>query len=259
MTESHRPAQPTGPPPRQGEPRRDVLREQAAWLQQQQPAYLIAALGRPGSRDWQMLALEIERYRRAAGVTSRACALGGVPGSPEEAGRWDRLADRIAAYQGVRTLTFDDLCVFPAQAAHRREQAALSRLEDHRWLGVMSPRETQTIARMPTLVLRRHVSFAAGLLAERPAERSARLIAVQAELAAARAYQADHKAAVEQAGARRRLQATIGVHGAALARLATVQRRLERQQAELRQQASRRLRWDSPLPAPAGDRTAQRL
>src|SRR6266545_4383220 len=168
MTESHRPAQPTGPPPRQGEPRRDVLREQAAWLQQQQPAYLIAALGRPGSRDWQMLALEIERYRRAAGVTSRACALGGVPGSPEEAGRWDRLADRIAAYQGVRTLTFDDLCVFPAQAAHRREHAAL-------------------------------------------------------------------------------------------ARLATVQRRLERQQAELRQQASRRLRWDSPLPAPAGDRTAQRL
>jgi len=37
---------------------------------------------------------------------------------------------------------------------------------------------------MPTLVLRRHVSFAARLLSERPGDRSARLPAVKAEFMA---------------------------------------------------------------------------
>jgi len=56
-----------------------VLAAQAEWLEWQQPAYLVAALGRPKSLEWRALALEIERYRRASGITSRVSALGAPP------------------------------------------------------------------------------------------------------------------------------------------------------------------------------------
>src|SRR6266508_2327141 len=183
---------------------RDVLSRQAAWLEQRQPAYLVAALGRPGSAEWRGLALEIERYRRGAGITSRACALGALPGDTAGAGEWLRLAGRIARYQGVNRVGFEDLCVFPAEAERLREQAALSLLEDRRWLGALAAGEIQTIIRMPTLVLRRHVSFAVGLLRDRPADRSARLSGVEAELVAVRANQGPHQAAVREASARLR-------------------------------------------------------
>src|SRR6266542_4311293 len=203
---------------------RDVLSRQAAWLEQRQPAYLVAALGRPGSAEWRGLALEIERYRRGAGITSRACALGALPGDTAGAGEWLRLAGRIARYQGVNRVGFEDLCVFPAEAERLREQAALSLLEDRRWLGALAAGEIQTIIRMPTLVLRRHVSFAVGLLRDRPADRSARLSGVEAGLVAVRANQ--------------------GPHQAALDRLGLAQRRLEQEQTEARQAARQRSRWD---------------
>src|SRR6266508_126830 len=226
---------------------RDVLSRQAAWLEQRQPAYLVAALGRPGSAEWRGLALEIERYRRGAGITSRACALGALPGDTAGAGEWLRLAGRIARYQGVNRVGFEDLCVFPAEAERLREQAALSLLEDRRWLGALAAGEIQTIIRMPTLVLRRHVSFAVGLLRDRPADRSARLSGVEAELVAVRANQGPHQAAVREASARLvavRLEATMAVHQAALDRLGLAQRRLEQEQTEARQAARQRSRWD---------------
>jgi hypothetical protein len=261
MTRPHPSAQPNDRTLPIGGPRRDVLEGQAAWLERQQPAYLVAALGRPGSPEWRGLALEIERYRRASGITSRACALGAQPEDTSGLKEWRPLAGRIARFQGVREVSFDDLCVFSAEPAHLQEQAALSLLEDRCWLRVLSPTEIQKIIRMPTLVLRRHVAFAAGLLSERPGDRSARLPAVEAEIADVRAHQAPHKAAVREAGVRlralrgrpaqevaaiaRRLEATILVHEAAVARLAVVQQRLERQQLEARAAAGQRSRWDA--------------
>src|SRR6266498_4626646 len=58
---------------------RGVLAAQARWLEEEQPAYLVTALGRPGSPAWRALALEIERYRRASGITSRVSTLGAAP------------------------------------------------------------------------------------------------------------------------------------------------------------------------------------
>src|SRR6266487_4863794 len=133
------PQQNDRPPP--GGPRRDVLQAQAAWLEQQQPAYLVATLGRPGPPGWRELAGEIERYRRASGITTRACALGAQPADTNEANQWSGLAGRIARYQGVKEVGFDDLCVFSAEPARLREQAALSLLEDRRWLGALSATE----------------------------------------------------------------------------------------------------------------------
>ena len=145
------------PPPDRGERppvgghRRDVLATQAEWLEQAQPAYLVAALGRPKSSKWRALALEIERYRRASGITSRVSALGAPPPAHAEERRdWPRLAGRIAQYQGVAAVSFDDLCVFLGQTHRLLLQAALSLLERRRWLGVLSPREVQKIVRMPT-------------------------------------------------------------------------------------------------------------
>jgi hypothetical protein len=49
MVESHQAQPPTGRPPvRTDMRRRDVLQPQVAWLEEEQPAYLVAALGRPG-------------------------------------------------------------------------------------------------------------------------------------------------------------------------------------------------------------------
>src|SRR6266536_1317434 len=237
---------------------RDVLSRQAAWLEQRQPAYLVAALGRPGSAEWRGLALEIERYRRGAGITSRACALGALPGDTAGAGEWLRLAGRIARYQGVNRVGFEDLCVFPAEAERLREQAALSLLEDRRWLGALAAGEIQTIIRMPTLVLRRHVSFAVGLLRDRPADRSARLSGVEAELVAVRANQGPHQAAVREASAR--LRALRGRSPGEPAGV-VAQRRLEQEQTEARQAARQRSRSDDRhrLPLAIGLYTAYEL
>jgi Ni/Co efflux regulator RcnB len=264
--------------PATGGPGREVLSGQAAWLERRQPAYLVAALGRPGSAEWRGLALEIERYRRGSGITSRACALGGLPGDAQGAGEWSRLTGRIARYQGVNEVGFEDLCVFRADAERVREQAALSLLEDRRWLGALSSREIQKIIRMPTLVLRRHVSYAVGLLGDRPADRSARLSGMEAEIGAVRANQGPHQAAVREAAARLRslrgrspgeqagavavrLEATMAVHQAALERLALVRRRLEREQTEARQAARQRSRWDDRhrLPLAIGLHSAYEL
>jgi Ni/Co efflux regulator RcnB len=271
------------PPPSHGRPAtgrlgRDVLSDQAAWLEQRQPAYLVAALGRPGSAEWRGLAGEIERYRRGSGITSRACALGGLPGDAEGAGEWSRLARRIARYQGVNEVGFEDLCVFPAAAERAREQAALSLLEDRRWLGALSSTEIQKIIRMPTLVLRRHISYAVGLLRDRPVDRSARLSVVEAELGAVRANARPHQAAVREASARLRslrprspgeqaetatvrLEATLAVHQAAVERLEVVGRGLEQEQTEAREAGRQRSRWDDRhhLPLAIGLHSAYEL
>jgi Ni/Co efflux regulator RcnB len=264
--------------PATGGPGRDVLSDQAVWLERRQPAHLVAALGRPGSPEWRGLALQIERYRRRSGIASRACALGGLPGDPEGAREWSRLARRIARYQGVREVGFEDLCVFPAAAQRRREQAALSLLEDRRWLGALSSTEIQKIIRMPTLVLRRHVSYAVGRLRDRPADRSARLQGLEAEIGAVRANQGPHQAAVREASARLRslrggspgepagpvavrLEATLAVHQAALERLELVRRGLEQEQTEARQAARQRSHWDDRhrLPLAIGLHSAYEL
>jgi Ni/Co efflux regulator RcnB len=278
MTYSHTP-QPPLAQPATGSSGRDVLSDQAAWLERRQPAYLVAALGRPGSAEWRELALEIERFRRGSGITSRACALGGLPGDPEGAGERSRLARRISRYQGVNELGFEDLCVFTAPAERVRDQAALSLLEDRRWLGALSATEIQTIIRMPTLVLRRHVSYAVGLLRDRPADRAARLPGVEAEIRAVRANQGPHQAAVREASARLRslrdrspsgeqvgtvavrLEATMAVHKAALERLELVRRGLEHEQTQARQAARDRSHWDDRhrLPLAVGLHSAYEL
>src|SRR6266542_1152949 len=249
------------PPPDPGErqpvggQRRDVLAAQAEWLEQEQPAYLVAALGRPKSSQWRALALEIERYRRASGITSRVSALGALPPAhTKERKDWPRLAGRIARYQGVAAVSFDDLCVFLGQTHRLQEQVALSLLESRRWLGVLSPREVQKIVRMPTLALRRHVIFAAVLLGKRPRNRSIRLSPVQAEIADVQAHEAAHEGAVREVRARLRalqgrpaqkvaaaavrLEARLQVHRAALARLSVVQRHVDGLQLELRRPAT---------------------
>jgi hypothetical protein len=221
----------------------------AEWLEQEQPAYLVAALGRPGSSAWRAVALEIERYRRASAITSRISALGPAPPARTSEGeQWQRLAHRIAQYQGVARVSLDDLCVVAGQMDRMQEQAALSRLEACRWLGVLTPREIQTIIRMPSLVLRRHVTFAALLLGGRP-RRSMRLSPLQVEIADLHAHRAAHEAAVRAAQARLRalqgrltqqvgaaavrLRAELEVHHAALARLPVVQREVDRLQRKL--------------------------
>jgi len=277
MTHSRPPPHP-GERPSLGGERRDVLETQAAWLEQEQPAYLVAALGRPRSSEWRALALEIERYRRASGITSRVAALGGPPPTRTKEGReWQQLAGRIAKYQGVTGIGFDEFCVFPGQMHCLQEQAALSLLESRRWLGVLSPAEIQTIIRMPTLVLRRHVTFAALLLGERPRSRSVRLAPVQAEIADVRAHQAAHEGAVRQARARLRalrgrpseevaapavrLEAKLQVHEAALARLAVLQRRVDRLQLEQRQAVNQHSRSNGlhQLPVAIGLHSAYEL
>jgi len=253
MTESDpaRTSESPWPPP--GGTGRDVLAAQAEWLEWQQPAYLVAALGRPKSLEWRALALEIERYRRASGITSRVSALGAPPPAHTKERRdWQRLAGTIAQHQGVAGVSFDDLCVLLGQTHRLQEQAALSLLESRRWLGVLSPREVQKILRMPTLALRRHVTFAAVLLGTRPRRWSVRLAPLQAEIADVKAHQATHEGAVREVRARLRalqgrpaqevaaaavrLEARLQVHQAALARLALVQRHVDRLQLELCQE-----------------------
>jgi hypothetical protein len=201
------------------------------------------------------LALEIERYRRSSGITSRACALAAAPPTGTNQGlQWLELAGKLAGHQGVRAVGFDDLCVFAGQTQRLQEQAALGLLESRRWLGVLSLREIQTITRMPSLVLRRHVTFAALLLGERGRRQSTSLAPLQAEITDVRAHQAAHEAAAREASARLRalrgrpaeqvaaavvrLQAKLEVHQAALARLALVQRQVDRLQREMRQEQS---------------------
>lgn len=107
MIDSHPQPQPDGPPT-DGQ-RLDPLRVQAVWLEREQPPYLVAALGRPGSSAWRALALEIDGYRRALGITSRVAALGPVaPARSSRGMEWLRLAQRIAQYQGVTRVDFDD-------------------------------------------------------------------------------------------------------------------------------------------------------
>jgi hypothetical protein len=223
------------------------------------------------------LAGEIERYRHGSAITSHACALGAQPGDADGAMEWTRLAGRIARYQGVNQVGFEDLCVFPTEAVRVGEQAALSQLEGRRWLGALSPAEIQKIIGMPTLVLRRHVSFAVGLLSERPGDRSAELPGLEAQLIGVRANRGPHQAAVREAGARLRalggrpaqevggaavrLEATIGVHQAAVARLENMRGRLERQQFEARQAVGERSGWDDRhrLPLAIGLHSAYEL
>ena len=256
MTESS-PASPSeGSSPPAGGAGRGVLAAQARWLEEEQPAYLVTALGRPGSPAWRALALEIERYRRASGITSRVSTLGAAPPAHASQGKeWRGLAGRIAQYQGVTAVGFDELCVFPGQTQRLQEQASLSLLETRRWLGELSPRETQKITNMPTLVLRRHVTFAALLLDQRPRIRPRGLAPVQAEIADLQAHQAAHEAAVREARARLRalrgrparevgaaavrLGARLQAHQAALARLPVVQRQVDRLQANLRRSSDR--------------------
>jgi hypothetical protein len=277
MTYSPTPQPPLAQPATGGSGR-DVLSDQVVWLEQRQPAYLVAVLGRPGSAEWRGLAGEIERFRRGSGITSRACALGALPGDPEGAREWSRLARRIARYQGVNELGFEDLCVFPAAPGRAREQAALSLLEDRRWLGALSSKEIQKIIWMPTLVLRRHVSYAVGLLRDRPVDRSARLPGLEIEIGAARANARPHQAAVREASARLRslrgrspgeqvgavavrLEATLAVHQAALERLEVVRRGLEQEQTEAREAGRQRSRWDDRhrLPLAIGLHSAYEL
>jgi hypothetical protein len=240
--------------PHQGRPadgqRRDPLTARAGWLEEEQPAYLVAALGRPRSGAWRTLALEIDGYRRASGISSRVSALGPAPAArSRESREWQQLAAKIAQFQGVARVSFDDLCVFPARMQRLQEQAATLLLEACRWPGVLTSKEIQTIIRMPTLVLRRHVTFAALLLNER-ARRSAKLAPLQVESADLRAHQAAHEAAVREARTRLRglgsrparergpavvrLRAKLEVHQAALARQAEIRRNAERLQARLR-------------------------
>ena len=277
MAHSRLPPDPGERPPVGGQ-RRDVLATQAEWLEQEQPAYLVAALGRPRSSQWRALALEIERYRRASGITSRASALGAPPPAHTEERRgWPRLAGTIARYQGVAAVSFDDLCVFGGQTHRLQEQAALSLLESRRWLGVLSPREVQKIVRMPTLALRRHVTFAAVLLGKRPRNRSIRLSPVQAEIADVQAHQAAHEGAVREVRARLRalqgrpaqkvaaaairLEARLQVHRAALARLSVVQRHVDGLQLELRRAGNRHSRSNGlhQLPVAIGLHSAYEL
>ncbi len=270
------------PPPQahEGQPqrqRRDLLAAQAGWLEQEQPASLVAALGRPRSPQWRGLALEIERYRRASGISSRVCALGPAPPTHSREGRqWQQLARRIAEYQGVAGVGFDDLCVFPAQLHHLQEQAALSLLETRRWLGVLAPREIRIITRMPSLALRRHVTFAALLLSGRP-NRSMKLAPLQAAVADVQAHQAAHEAAVREVRARLRalrgrrtqeagaaavrLSARLQVHQAALARVPVLQREVERLQAELGRSGDRASRSNGlhQLPVAIGLHSAYEL
>ncbi len=270
------------PPPQahEGQPewqRRDPLAAQAAWLEREQPAYLVAALGRPRSPLWRALALEIERYRRASGISSRVSALGPAPPTGSREGReWQQLARRIAESQGVAGVGFDDLCVFPAKMDHVQEHAALSLLETRRWLGVLAPREIQIITRMPTLALRRHVTFAALLLSGRP-NRSMKLAPLQAEVADVQAHQAAHEAAVREVRARLqalrgrpaqetgaaavRLSARLQVHQAALARVPVLQREVERLQAKLGRSGDRASRSNGlhQLPVAIGLHSAYEL
>jgi hypothetical protein len=255
MIESDPARQAAGRATPSGRTPRDVLAAQADWLEWEQPAYLVAALGRPRSAAWRALALEIERYRRASGISSPVSALGPAPSTRTGEGReWQRLCMEIAQYQGVERVGFDDLWVFPEQAHRVQEQTALSLLEACRWLGVLAPREIQTIIRMPSLVLRRHVTFAALLLGERPA-RSMKLAPLQVETADVQAHQAAHEGAVREARARLRrlrgrpagevgavvvrLRAKLEVHEAALARLDVVRENVNRLQHKLRAAARR--------------------
>jgi hypothetical protein len=167
---------------------------------------------------------------------------------------WQQLAGRIAQYQGVAGVSFDDLCVFPEQRHRLQEQAALASLETRRWLGVLAPREVQTITRMPSLVLRRHVTFAALLIGQRP-NRSVKLSPLHAAIADLHAHQAAHEAGVHEARAKLRtlqgrpaqkagaaalrLQARLEVHQAALARLPEIERTVERLQARLGRSGNR--------------------
>jgi hypothetical protein len=237
----------------------------------------VAALGRPRSSQWRALALEIDRYRRASGISSRASALGPAPptGSRERR-EWQQLAGRIAQYQGVAGVDFDDLCVFPAQMHRLQERSALSLLETRRWLGVLAPREVQTITRMPSLVLRRHVTFAALLIGQRP-NRSVKLSPLQAAIADLHTHQAAHEAGVREARAKLRtlqgrspqevgaaavrLQARLEVHQAALARLPEIQRTVERLQARLGRSATRAPRAGGlhQLPVAIGAHSAYEL
>jgi hypothetical protein len=221
--------------------------------------------------------LEIERYRRARAITSRACSLDAPSEDADGVTEWSRLAGRIAGYQGVNQVGFEDLCVFPAEAARVGEQAALSLLEGRRWLGALSATEIQKIIGMPTMVLRRHVSFAVASLGDRPADRSGELAGLEAGLIGVRANRGPHQAAVREAAARLRaqrgrldqeaaalavrLEATIGVHQAAVARLALVQRRLEREQSAARQAVRQRSEWDDRhrLPLAIGLHSAYEL
>jgi hypothetical protein len=276
MTNSPPPPQPHEGPLADGQ-RQDPLAAQAAWLEREQPAYLVAALGRPRSPLWRALALEIERYRRASGISSRVSALGPAPPTRSHEGReWQQLARRIAESQGVAGVGFDDLCVFPAQMDHVQEQAALSVLETRRWLGVLAPREIQIITRMPTLALRRHVTFAALLLSGRP-KRSMKLAPLQAEVADVQAHQAAHEAAVREVRARLRalrgrpaqevgaaavrLSARLQVHQAALARVPVLQREVERLQAKLGRSGDRASRSNGlhQLPVAIGLHSAYEL
>jgi hypothetical protein len=228
----------------------DVLATRADWLEQQQPAYLIAALGRPGPLEWRELALEIDRYRRAAGISSRVSTLGASPPSRTSQSReWQQLARRISQYQGVGGVGFDELCAFPDRMQRSQEQAVVSLLEACRWVGVLAPGEIRTIIRMPSLALRRHVTFAA-LLVSGPARRSMKLSPLQADLADLPAHQATHEPAARHTRVRLRaladgpdqddgaaavwLQAKLELHQVALARLPLVKRKMERLRRELR-------------------------
>jgi hypothetical protein len=209
----------------------------------------VAAPGWPGSTAWRELALEIERHRRVSGISSRISALGAAPPRSGEGRDWERLAKRISKYQGVAGVGFDELCVFPGQRHQLQEQAALPLLEACRWLGVLAPREIQTIVRMPTLVLRRHVIFAV-LLLNGPPRRSMKLSPLQIDVTGVRAHQAAHEAAARAGWARLRalrdrpaweigpkavrLRAKLEMHQAALARLPVVERKVDRLQLELR-------------------------
>jgi hypothetical protein len=80
--------------------RRDPLQDQAAWLEQEQPAYLVAALGRPRSSQWRALALEIDRLRVHPGGADRLPLPGvrgkdpAVPARPGRVHRRQRLHQR---------------------------------------------------------------------------------------------------------------------------------------------------------------------
>jgi hypothetical protein len=226
---------------------RDVLASQGEWLELEQPAYLVAALGRPGNPGWRELALEIERYRRASGISCRVSALGTPPPGTSEDSTGQGLAQAIAKYQGVARVRLHDLCVFPSPVDRQQEPATLSLLEACRWLGVLAPKEIEAITSMPTLVLRRHVTFATSLLSRPP--RSLKLAPLRVEVTDVRAHQAAHEAALRQTQerlqtqpgqpARRhgatevRLAARLEVHQAALSRVPLVRRRVDRLQRKL--------------------------
>jgi hypothetical protein len=254
------PSTPRSQSPAPSQRRRDVLEDQLIWLGQRQPAHPVAALGRPGSADWRVLALQVERYRRASGITSPICALGASPVAAYESGDWKRLADRIARYQHVPEVTFEDLCVIPATTARFQEQAALTMLEDRRGFGVLSAGELKKIIGTPTLVLRRHVSFAADLISKRPEDPSGRVSALSINRNDLVALHAAHQAILGEVAARlksqsnrvtqattagdRRLEAAVHSHEAALVRLSAARQRLERDQERVGTAVGRRRRWD---------------